>query len=323
MLPCFGRGSPVAEDPLVDQPGVCEARNGRTAWLNSRALTWVKACLLGADDQRWRLDPAELLGAVESKDRIDPAGGDLGRRKDRKVLRLGLAQALVVAGNPPARIEVKRIGLDIGAGSEPQQDVLAQPEQPPEIGVRLGPGRRQDDAGEPLRVLDRQDLGDRAAGRMADDMGALDFEGVHQPNHIGRHAVDGKAAARQIALPDAAMVVGDDVEILGEGSDLILPERGKPGQSRHEHDGKPDTLPLVIERAVANNDSRHRPASQNGTERRYHRRQRLSNGNDAALPCGRFRRGETRVRPCLKFDTQHPFNRIGNQTVEGRGRHYP
>jgi hypothetical protein len=100
---------------------------------------------------------------------------------------------------------------------------------------------------------------------MTDDMGALDLERVHQPEHIGRHAVDGKAAARQIALSDAAMVMGDDVEILGEGGNLILPERGKPGQSRHEEDGKPDTLPLIIERAIADNDSRHRPASQNGT----------------------------------------------------------
>ena len=100
---------------------------------------------------------------------------------------------------------------------------------------------------------------------MTDDMGALDIERVHQPEHIGRHAVDGKAAARQIALSDAAMIVGDDVEILGESRDLVLPKRGKPGQSRHEHDGKPDTLPLIIERAIADNDSRHRPASQSGS----------------------------------------------------------
>ena len=181
--------------------------------------------------------------------------------KTASALRLLLARALVVARDPPARIEEQRVRLHIGAGPEPQQDVLAQPEQPAEIGVGLGPARRQHDAGEPLWVLDREDLRDRAAGRMADDMRPLDLQRIHQPDHVGRHAVDGKAAARQVALADPAMVVGDDVEGLGEGGDLVVPERGKPAQPRHEHDGEPDTLALVIERAVADYDPRHRSAT--------------------------------------------------------------
>src|SRR5437763_7909182 len=42
--------------------------------------------VLGTDDEGRGLDAAELLGAVEGEDRIDPAGGDLGRRKHREVL---------------------------------------------------------------------------------------------------------------------------------------------------------------------------------------------------------------------------------------------
>src|SRR5438270_8178988 len=52
--------------------------------------------VLGADHQCRRLDPAELLGAVEGEDRIDPTSGRFGRRENREVLRLELAQALVV-----------------------------------------------------------------------------------------------------------------------------------------------------------------------------------------------------------------------------------
>src|SRR5204863_8710636 len=123
---------------------------------------------------------------------------------------------------------------------------------------------REHDAGQPLRVLDRQGLGDRAARRVADDMGAFDLEGIHQPHDIGRNAVDGEPAARYIALAYAAMVVGDDIEFPGEGGILGLPERGKPAQPRNEQDGKSDTLPLIIESAVADYDSRHRPANQTG-----------------------------------------------------------
>ena len=88
-------------------------------------------------------------------------------------------------------------------------------------------------------------------------MGAFDLKGIHQPHDIGRHAVDGEPAARDIALADAAMVVGDDIEFPGEGGDLVLPERGKPAQPRNEQDGKSDTLPLIIKRAVADYDSGH------------------------------------------------------------------
>ena len=60
------------------------------------------------------------------------------------------------------------------------------------------------------------------------------------------------------------MVMRDDVKFPGKGGDLVLPEGGKTAQPRDEQDGEPDTLPLVIERAIADYDSRHRPANQSG-----------------------------------------------------------
>ena len=73
-------------------------------------------------------------------------------------------------------------------------------------------------------MLDREDLGNGPAGRMADDMGPLDLERIHQSDHIGRHAIDCEAAARRVALPDPAMVMGYDVELAREGRRLVLPE---------------------------------------------------------------------------------------------------
>src|SRR5579875_32740 len=92
------------------------------------------------DDQGWQFDAPEIGGAVEGQHRIDATGDHLDRGEGRKLLRLKLAQSLVVAGNPPAREEQQCRLLQIQAGAEPLQDLLAQREQPAEIGVRLGPG---------------------------------------------------------------------------------------------------------------------------------------------------------------------------------------
>src|SRR5215208_637372 len=145
-------------------------------------IRWGDEVVLGADDQGRRLDPPEALGAVESEDRVDAAGGNLGRREHREVLRLQLPQTLVVPRHEPARIEIQRVRLNISARPKAQQDVLAQPEEPAEISVGLGPAGRQHDASEPVRVLDREDLGDGTAGRMSDDMRALYLQRVHQPD---------------------------------------------------------------------------------------------------------------------------------------------
>src|SRR6202011_3960342 len=86
--------------------------------------------VLGADDQRWRLDPPQTPRPGEGEDRVDRAGRYLRWRKQRQVLRLLLTQPLVVASDPPAWIEEECIGLHIGAGAKAHQDVLPQAEEP-------------------------------------------------------------------------------------------------------------------------------------------------------------------------------------------------
>src|SRR5258708_40141225 len=64
--------------------------------------------VLGTHHQGRRLDLAETLGAIEGENRVDPAGGPLGGREYREVLRLALAQALIAAGDTPAPLEATR-----------------------------------------------------------------------------------------------------------------------------------------------------------------------------------------------------------------------
>jgi hypothetical protein len=92
---------------------------------------------------------------------------------------------------------------------------------------------------------------------VADDVGALDFQRVHQRDHVGGHAVDGVAAAARVALPDAAMVVGDDVELAGERRHLVAPKRRGAAEPGDEQDRKSAALALVIQRAVADRDTCH------------------------------------------------------------------
>src|SRR5579862_3682638 len=113
------------------------------------------------------------------------------------------------------------------------------------------------------------------------------------------------------------MIVGDDVEGLGKGRDLVLPERRKPGQPRNEQDRKPDALPLVIERAIADHDSRHGPTI-DWTQRRYHRARTLSNDNRGKAPMHQALRmifaepAVAAAQPCLKFDTWSRSNCAGS-----------
>jgi hypothetical protein len=62
-------------------------------------------------------------------------------------------------------------------------------------------------------------------------MPALDVEPVHQPDYVGRHPVDRVSNPTLVALPDAAMIEGDDLEPFGERSYLI-PPKGSPIEMR-------------------------------------------------------------------------------------------
>src|SRR5579859_1975516 len=64
--------------------------------------------VLRADDEGGCGDAGELGGAVEGQDGIDAADDDLRRGKSREVLRLQLAELLVVLRDPMRRIKEER-----------------------------------------------------------------------------------------------------------------------------------------------------------------------------------------------------------------------
>jgi hypothetical protein len=59
-------------------------------------------------------------------------------------------------------------------------------------------------------------LADGAARRVADVVGGVDLEDIHQPQHVLRHLLDGVRDAREGGLPGASVVVDDHPE---EGSE--------------------------------------------------------------------------------------------------------
>src|SRR5271169_4663425 len=112
-------------------------------------------------------------------------------------------------------------------------------------------------------MLDRERLGNCAAGRVAQHMGAFDLEPVHQRDRIAGHPVDSIATANGIALADPTTIVRDDLVTPGKRGDLLVPKRRQTAQPRYHHYRKAGTVPLVMKRAIADGDTGHRIAKMN------------------------------------------------------------
>ena len=128
------------------------------------------------------------------------------------------------------------------------------------MAVRLRPARILHHALNPRRVLDRQGLGNRAAGRMADETGPLNLQRVHESERVGCQHVHRIRALEAGALPGAAMVVRDDREGTGKRLDLRLPVRADAAEARHQHDGRSFPVTLIGDLNVAHLCSLHDPA---------------------------------------------------------------
>jgi hypothetical protein len=74
-----------------------------------------------------------------------------------------------------------------------------------------------------LRLLDRQRLTDRTAGRQADDMSALDAERIHEACKLSGHLIDREHALALVALPRTALGRTNYPVFRREGGDLRLP----------------------------------------------------------------------------------------------------
>ena len=107
------------------------------------------------------------------------------------------------------------------------------------------------------------------------------------------------------------MIVGDDVELLGEGGNLVAPKRRKPAQPGDQQDRKAAAMPLVMNRAVADrmraidlpNECLRVGIIAGGTVKREQ-------------VCGRAKPGYALAKAphsCLKFDTG-PALQSGGET---------
>src|SRR6185503_9749698 len=143
------------------------------------------------------------------------------------------------------------IRLDIRRGAEPRQQLLAQAEEATKIGVGFRPARDDDDAGDTMRMIDRENLGGGSAGRVTDDMRLGNAERVEQRHRIGGEALDHVTRAFEIALPDTAMIIGDRGVAAREARHLIAPEARIAGKPSDEEHGKAIAFALVIKLAIA------------------------------------------------------------------------
>ena len=95
-------------------------------------------------------------------------------------------------------------------------------------------------------MIDGDHLGRGRAGRMADDVRFGNTKRVEQRNRIGGQALDHVVHAFEIALPDAAMIVGDDAVRPREARHLVAPKARITGEARDEEHGKAIAFALVI-----------------------------------------------------------------------------
>src|ERR1700746_1778884 len=109
--------------------------------------------VLSPDHQRGGLDTRQFVRSIKREHGVDARRDDLDWRKRREVLRLGLAQSFIIAGDPPTRVQKQCGCLHIDACTETLQQLLAQAEEATKIGVRLGPCSRKHDAREPIWVF--------------------------------------------------------------------------------------------------------------------------------------------------------------------------
>lgn len=106
-------------------------------------------------------------------------------------------------------------------------------------------------------MLDAKDLPNRAAGRMADEVRAVDAEGIHDFQRISGHALDAVFHLLVRAGTCATMVVDDYREMLAQRADLRLPIAAGPAKAGDEQDWRPVTMGFVVNVGVINSDGWH------------------------------------------------------------------
>ncbi len=104
-----------------------------------------------------------------------------------------------------------------------QHDGFSDLEHTTKILVRPSPACIHDDGAHPLGILDPYDLPDCTAGRMADQMRAVDTERVHDAEGVGGHALDAVLHLLMGTRAGTAVIVDDHLEMRAQWADLRLP----------------------------------------------------------------------------------------------------
>ena len=108
-----------------------------------------------------------------------------------------------------------------------------------------GAGAGQDQLADELRVLDHQGLGDHAAEGEGEDVDLVEAERSDEGVGVIGHRLDG-VGNRSGGCPDAAVVEGDDVVVLGDGvDDPGVPVVQGRGEVDEEDDGDPALRPQL------------------------------------------------------------------------------
>ncbi len=229
------------------------------------------------DEPRAANARGEVLREGRGRQDVVPADHDEGRGADRgEPLR-----TRPVPGQDPARLPLDRLRLGlvrVGHGAlERGLDVLllreelgredprvehvavalldrdAVRERRPrldrvqEARVTLRPGAEQRQRAHEPRVAERQLLGDGAAHRGADDVGAAELQVAQERRGVVGHLtrrVDG--LGRQVRLPHPAVVEDDDLEVAGERLGLEGPVHRRRRQAADQEHGGARAADLVV-----------------------------------------------------------------------------
>jgi hypothetical protein len=125
--------------------------------------------------------------------------------------------------------------------------------------VGMRPGGRQHELLQSLRVFHGDDLADRAAGGMAEEVRLLDAERIHETQHVLRHLAHRVAHDRPVALSAAAVVVHDHAIAPGQLRNLLVEARADAAQPGNQEQRLARAVGFVVQHAVADRDPWHAP----------------------------------------------------------------
>ena len=146
------------------------------------------------------------------------------------------------------RIERLEVDLHLARRRDPPAELRdGELALPLDVAVGLGKRAGEHETPHAPRMPERQLLGDHAAHRHADDVGARDPHGVEEAGRVVGHVVHGVRAGRSGAPPHTPVVEGDRAIAAGEVGNLEQPGTRVGGEPHDEEQRVPVPALLVVE----------------------------------------------------------------------------